>query len=108
MKRKKTNNSLMCIQVLATLLLFNLLHANGRGDESGFFEKIYPASTFEGGGRLRIPVEWRLWIPEGVKELRGVVVHQHGCGSGSCDGARTAGRRRARRAVRALRGGDLP
>ena len=90
MKRKKTNNSLMCIQVLATLLLFNLLHANGRGDESGYFEKIYPASTFEGGGRLRIPVEWRLWIPEGVNELRGVVVHQHGCGSGSCDGARTA------------------
>jgi len=24
------------------------------------------------------------WIPAGVKKLRGVIVHQHGCGEGSC------------------------
>jgi hypothetical protein len=25
-----------------------------------------------------------VWVPPGVKQLRGVVVHQHGCGEGSC------------------------
>ncbi|MBO7680418.1 MAG: hypothetical protein J6S75_12195 [Thermoguttaceae bacterium] len=23
--------------------------------------------------------EWRIWIPDGVETLRGVVVHQHDC-----------------------------
>jgi hypothetical protein len=30
-----------------------------------------------------MPVIYTLWIPEGVKTLRGVIVHQHGCGKGS-------------------------
>ena len=29
-------------------------------------------------------VNYTVWIPAGVKTLRGVVVHQHGCGEGSC------------------------
>jgi hypothetical protein len=35
-------------------------------------------------GELVYPVNYTLWIPEGVKTLRGVIVHQHGCGEGSC------------------------
>ncbi|MEM1442551.1 MAG: hypothetical protein AAGF67_09425, partial [Verrucomicrobiota bacterium] len=35
-------------------------------------------------GELRFPVKYTVWIPEGVKTLRGIVVHQHGCGEGSC------------------------
>jgi pimeloyl-ACP methyl ester carboxylesterase len=35
-------------------------------------------------GELIFPVNYTLWIPEGVKTLRGVIVHQHGCGEGSC------------------------
>ena len=31
-----------------------------------------------------------IWIPAGVKSLRGVIVHQHGCGSGACKGGATA------------------
>lgn len=35
-------------------------------------------------GDLIFPVNYTIWIPPGVKTLRGVVVHQHGCGEGSC------------------------
>ena len=35
-------------------------------------------------GELIFPVKYTVWIPPGVKELRGVIVHQHGCGEGSC------------------------
>ena len=35
-------------------------------------------------GELIFAVNFTLWIPPGVKTLRGVIVHQHGCGEGSC------------------------
>lgn len=35
-------------------------------------------------GELPYGVNYTLWIPKGVKTLRGVIVHQHGCGEGSC------------------------
>ena len=35
-------------------------------------------------GELVYGVNFTIWIPPGVKTLRGVVVHQHGCGEGSC------------------------
>lgn len=35
-------------------------------------------------GELKYAVNYTVWIPPGVKTLRGVVVHQHGCGEGSC------------------------
>jgi pimeloyl-ACP methyl ester carboxylesterase len=35
-------------------------------------------------GELIFPVNYTVWIPPGVKALRGVIVHQHGCGEGSC------------------------
>jgi len=35
-------------------------------------------------GELIYPVNYTIWIPEDVPSLRGVVVHQHGCGEGSC------------------------
>jgi hypothetical protein len=42
----------------------------------------YEASTKP--GELVYPVNYTVWIPPGVKLLRGVIVHQHGCGEGSC------------------------
>jgi pimeloyl-ACP methyl ester carboxylesterase len=33
---------------------------------------------------LIYPVNYTIWIPKNVKTLRGVIVHQHGCGEGSC------------------------
>ena len=41
-------------------------------------------------GQLRIGVDYYLWIPTGVSRLRGVIVHQHGCGVGASIGGRTA------------------
>ncbi len=35
-------------------------------------------------GELIFAANYTVWIPPGVKTLRGVIVHQHGCGEGSC------------------------
>ncbi len=34
-------------------------------------------------------VSYTIWIPPGVKTLRGLIVHQHGCGEGSCKSGQT-------------------
>ena len=39
---------------------------------------------------LSLSVDYYLWIPPGVKKLRGVIVHQHGCGDGASKGGATA------------------
>lgn len=55
--------------------------------EPPYFRVRYEAS--EKPGELIFPVQYTVWIPEGVKSLRGVVVHQHGCGEGSCKSGQT-------------------
>ncbi len=52
------------------------------GAESPYFRVRYEASSEP--GELSFPVNYTVWIPSEVKSLRGVVVHQHGCGEGSC------------------------
>lgn len=52
------------------------------------WEVVYPPSTKE--GELVFGVTYTLWIPQGVKTIRGVIVHQHGCGTGACKGGETA------------------
>lgn len=47
-----------------------------------YYRVRYEASTKP--GELIFPVNYTIWIPAGVKLLRGVIVHQHGCGEGSC------------------------
>jgi hypothetical protein len=47
----------------------------------------YPAS--DKPGELIFPATYNLWLPEGVKNVRGIIVHQHGCGTGSNKGAVT-------------------
>lgn len=46
------------------------------------FRVRYEASAVP--GELPYAVNYTVWIPPGVKTVRGVVVHQHGCGEGSC------------------------
>jgi hypothetical protein len=58
-------------------------HAGGR-----YFEVSYPPTKAEGG--LQFGVTFTLWLPDGVQRVRGVIVHQHGCGSGACKGGATA------------------
>lgn len=50
--------------------------------EPPYYRVRYDASTEK--GELIFPVNYTIWIPKGVKTLRGVIVHQHGCGEGSC------------------------
>jgi hypothetical protein len=53
-----------------------------------YFEISYPASTKS--GELQLGVTYTLWVPPGVEKIRGVIVHQHGCGTGACKGGATA------------------
>jgi hypothetical protein len=49
----------------------------------------YPAST--ASNELQVAVTYTVWIPEGVKTLRGIIVHQHGAGTtASVEGSTTA------------------
>ncbi len=52
------------------------------------FEVQYTAS--DKPGELMYAVTYRLWLPEKVDHIRGVIVHQHGCGTGACQGGATA------------------
>ena len=47
-----------------------------------YYRVRFEASTRP--GELIFPVSYTIWIPENVKLLRGVIVHQHGCGEGFC------------------------
>jgi pimeloyl-ACP methyl ester carboxylesterase len=53
-----------------------------------YYRVRYDGSTKP--GELVYPVTYTLWVPPGVKTLRGVIVHQHGCGEGSCKSGQTA------------------
>ena len=53
-----------------------------------YYRVRYEAAVEPGG--LAYPVNYTIWIPAGVQRLRGVIVHQHGCGEGSCKSGLTA------------------
>lgn len=53
-----------------------------------YLEVTYPPSPQ--AGELSLGVTYTLWLPEGVATLRGIIVHQHGCGVGACKGGATA------------------
>jgi len=55
--------------------------------QAPYYRVRYEASTKE--VELQFPVTYTLWLPEDVETLRGVVVHQHGCGVGSCRSGQT-------------------
>lgn len=74
-------NRLLCLCVLGM--------TTSVGAETGrYYEVRYPGSNKP--GELKLGVLYRVWVPEGVSRLRGVIVHQHGCGSGACRGGETA------------------
>lgn len=50
--------------------------------EPPYYRVRYEPSAEPDG--LQFGVNYTVWIPPGVHTLRGVVVHQHGCGEGSC------------------------
>ena len=75
---------------IAAMLLFSLIASGGFCEEKQeYFETFFPKSEDPESNQLKMDAEWRIWIPAEVETLRGVVVHQHGCGAGSSEGGRT-------------------
>ena len=71
----------LCVFLSAAAYLF----ADGT-----FYEKYYPVPENPAPGVFVYGADWRIWIPPGVETLRGVVVHQHGCGTGSAERGKDA------------------
>jgi lysophospholipase L1-like esterase len=65
-----------------------LVFAGTASGAGRYLEVHYPPSTKQ--DELQMGVTYTLWLPDGVTRLRGILVHQHGCGSGACQGGATA------------------
>jgi len=62
------------------LLALGIIGFAGTMHGAGQYLKIdYPAST--ASNELQVAVTYTLWIPDGVKTLRSIIVHQHGAGT---------------------------
>src|SRR5437773_1562609 len=72
------------------LLAIGVAGFGGTMRGAGQYVKVeYPASTVK--DELQVGVTYTLWIPDGVKTLRGIIVHQHGAGrTASKEGATAA------------------
>ena len=70
----------------ALVILLTALWALPAFGAGRIVEAEYPPS--EKAGELVYGVIFRAWIPDGVTRLRGVIVHQHGCGKGAGQGGR--------------------
>lgn len=70
------------------VLLSLLFSAQPMFGDGSVHSVTIPPSTTE--GELQIGVTHTLWIPPNVKTIRGIIVHQHGCGVGACLGGETA------------------
>ena len=75
--------SLATARKMIFILAFNMIYMLGFSAEvrpSGEYFKVeYAPSSVE--GELPVGVTYTLWIPDGVKTIRGVIVHQHGAGT---------------------------
>ena len=75
-----------CVSIFFMLIL-SAFSQNAPYDKFPDAEPPYYRLRYEASkkpGELVYPVKYTLWIPPGVKSLRGLIVHQHGCGEGSC------------------------
>lgn len=75
------------IRILVLIFVSGI--ASSKVDAQGVIHQVrYEPS--DKPGELVYGVTYRVWIPDGVKTLKGIIVHQHGCGKGACEGGRTA------------------
>jgi pimeloyl-ACP methyl ester carboxylesterase len=77
-----------CAIIAATALCGLGLTGTLRG--AGQYQQVqYPPSTAT--NELQVGVTYTMWIPDGVKTLRGIIVHQHGAGmNASVEGSAAA------------------
>lgn len=74
----------VAVQCLAT----RNASAQDLSDAPPYYSVDYPGS--DDPGQLVFAVKYTVWIPPNVDQLRGLIVHQHGCGVGACQGGETA------------------
>ena len=74
--------------VIGTFLVVAASCSSSASGAGRLVEVGYPPS--DKPGELVYGVTFRVWLPDGVERLRGVIVHQHGCGAGACRGGETA------------------
>ena len=76
-----------CLLVVSSTVFAQSPYGNLPEAKPPYYRVRYEAS--ERAGELIFPVTYTVWVPAGVKTLRGVIVHQHGCGEGSCKSGQT-------------------
>src|SRR6478736_7195267 len=82
-----TISLLLCLAAVLSVLPFSALAQAPPYDVFPAAEAPYYRVRYDGSeqpGELRFPVNYTAWISPDVKTVRGVIVHQHGCGEGSC------------------------
>lgn len=75
------------LRPVAAIAVFLLLTAPCLADGTIAAVRFPPSQV---PGELIYGVTYTLWIPPEVTRLRGIIVHQHGCGRGACQGGATA------------------
>src|SRR5438093_10233392 len=67
-------------KLVSTLILaFSILGLANAPAAETYVKLDYPAST--ASNELQIAVTYELWIPDSVRTLRGIILHQHGAGT---------------------------
>lgn len=87
-----------CLLLAVGGVACSLMTAERVSAQTAFYTNVLPAEPpyyrvrYEASqktGELIYPVSYSVWMPSGVKTLRGLIVHQHGCGEGSCKSGQT-------------------
>src|SRR5258708_839915 len=68
-----------CERIALLIALFVLTLAQTVNGAGQYLKLDYPAST--ASNELQVAVTYTLWIPDGEKTIRGIIVHQHGAGT---------------------------
>ncbi|MFO0942413.1 MAG: hypothetical protein U0930_16875 [Pirellulales bacterium] len=78
---------ILCSLFMCNIAASSLLAQNPPYDVFPQADPPYYRVRYEAGqkpGELIFPVNYTIWLPPGVQKIKGIVVHQHGCGEGSC------------------------
>jgi len=76
----------MCSAIFVVVMLAQVVSAKSPFDTFPQAKPPYYRVQYKGStqpGELVYTTNYTVWIPEGVSTLRGLIVHQHGCGTGS-------------------------
>ncbi len=75
-------------RILCALIALIFSTTLAQGIEGTYYSVNYEPTGRDGG--LQIGVTHTLWVPAGAKQIRGIIIHQHGCGVGACKSGETA------------------